>query len=408
MDKLFFNLEVDFGLDMLKIIIDDCLISDNYINYDNLQGGQQLYVEPFLIAHYNLTNLDKYSLDQILYGYFDNHKNVKNIEVISDKKGIIYLSKIGYFLTSLPNNIFVINFNNKSQFELKDKTSNKIVDFIFEKLIYVSNTSIEILKYNHPYIYNKLENDQKLRAISTNDIDVEKILKYSEVLNEGYDLIKSVDELQYYEIQKLVKRIVFFDCGYFMNFTSMDFQGNVFISTYNTSKPLTFIDTLIHETSHLGLNLILMNHQDYFVIDPFELKFNSPFFKKSTKRGLYHSVHATYVLAKLVRFYNKLYDSGKLTGIKKYELLSLFLLDINLLKEALSYISDQNLYTEKGKVLFNEMKLIYDSVYNSKKDLINKYIIPENHTDVDAAVLPRFFEAEDFLKVNNLTLEAIL
>jgi hypothetical protein len=408
MDKLFFNQEVDFGLDMLKIIIDDCLINDNYNNYDKLQDDQELYLEPFLIAHYNLTNLDKYSLDQILYGYFDNPKKAKNIEVISDQKGIIYLPKIGYFLTSLSNTIFIITINNKNEFILKDKTSNKIVDFTFEKLLFVGDTSLEILKYNHHYIYNKLENDQKLKTISTNDISIDKIVKYSEVLNEGYELIKSVDETQYIEIQKLVKRIVFFDCGYFMNFTSMDFQGNVFISTYNAAKPLTFIDTLIHETSHLALNLILMNHQDYFVIDPFELTFNSPFFKKSTKRGLYHSVHATYVLSKLVRFYNKLYDSGKLTGIKKYELLSLLLLDIRLLKEALSYINNDSLYTAKGKILFNEMKLIYDTVYDDKKELIDKYKIPENHTDVNAAVLPRFFEAEDFLKANNLTLESIL
>ncbi|MCV9927824.1 hypothetical protein OIU83_09185 [Flavobacterium sp. LS1R49] len=404
MDKLFFNFEVDLGLDLLKIIIDDSLISDNYSNYDKLQDDQELYLEPFLIAHYNLTNLDKYPLDQILYGYFDNQKDAKNIEVISDQKGIIYLPKIGYFLTSLPNNIFVISMNSKKQFILKDKTSNRIIDFIFEKLIYVGNTSIEILKYNHQYIYNKFENDQNLKKINTNNISTDKIIKYSEVLNEGYELIKSVDKAQYNEIQKLVKRIMFFDCGYFMNFTSMDFQGNIFISTYNAAKPLTFIDTLIHETSHLALNLILMNHQDYFVIDPFELKFNSPFFKKSIKRGLYHSIHATYVLAKLVRFYDKLYDSGKLTGIKKYELLGLFLLDIRLLKEALSYISDQNLYTEKGKALFYEMKSIYDTVSNNKKDLINKYKIPEEHTDHNAAVLPRFFEAEDFLKVNNLTL----
>lgn len=404
MDTLFFHSEVELGLDLLKIIIDDCLISDNYNNYDKLQEDQELYLEPFLIAHYNLTDLDKYSLDQILYGYFDNKEEVDDIEVISDQKGIIYLPKIGYFVTNLPNNIFAMSMNSEEQFILKDKTSSKIVDFVFEELIYVGNTSLEILKYNHRYIYSKLGNDQKLKHISTNDIATDEILKYSEVLNEGYELIKSVDEMQYNEIQKLVKRIAFFDCGYFMNFTSIDFQGNVFISTYNAAKPLTFIDTLIHETSHLALNLILMNYHDYFTIDPFELKFSSPFFKKSIKRGLYHSVHATYVLSKLVRFYDKLYDSGKLTGIKEYELLSLFLLDIRLLKEALSYISDQNLYTDKGKALFYEMKSTYDTISNDKKHLIDKYKIPEDHTDVNAAVLPRFFEAEDFLKVNNLVL----
>lgn len=209
------------------------------------------------------------------------------------------------------------------------------------------------------------------------------------------------------EIQKLVKKIAFFDCGYFMNFTSMDIQGIVFISSYNAAKPLTFIDTLIHETSHLALNLILMNYQDYFTIDPFELKFNSPFFEKSIKRGLYHSIHATYVLSKLVRFYDKLYDSGKLQGIQKYELLGLFLLDIKLLEKALSFIDDQSLYTAKGWTLFNEMKRVYETVSHDKKTLIDTYKIPDGYDNQNAAVIPRFFEADDFLKANNLTIDAL-
>ncbi len=69
-------------------------------------------------------------------------------------------------------------------------------------------------------------------------------------------------------------------------------------------------------------------------------------------------------------FYNNLYDK-RIKGIEKYELLGLFLLDIKLLKDALSFIDNQSLYTEKGKALFLEMKLVYDTISLDKKELIN-------------------------------------
>lgn len=402
MGTLFFNSEVHLGLDVFKIIMDDHLMNDGYSNYNNLKDDQELFLEPFLIAHYNVQNLDVYPLDQILYNYL----NQQNIEVVSDHRGIIYLPETGYLITKFPNTMFSLQVHDNT-YTLIDKNSKKEVDFLFEELLFVRDSSIEIVKYNHPYIYNKLANDKRLKELSVKDVNTVQLESYSTVLNKGYELIKEVDELQYLEIQKLVKKIVFFDCGYFMNFTSMDIQGVVFISSYNAAKPLTFIDTLIHETSHLALNLILMNHQEYFTIDPFELRFNSPFFKKSIKRGLYHSIHATYVLSKLVRFYNKLYDSEKLQGVQKYELLSLFLLDIKLLGDALSFIDDQRLYTEKGKALFNEMKLVYETISLDKKTLIDTYKIPEGYDNQNAAVTPRFFEADDFLQANNLTVETL-
>lgn len=408
MNSLFFNDEVDLGLDLLKIMNDDHLINDDYSHYENLKDDEQLYLEPFLIAHYHLENLKAFQLDQILLGYLENRQSIKDIKVFSDEKGVIYLPQIGYLITKMPDNTFLLSFSADNSIELRDYESKNVTDFTFETPMYVSDSATEILKHSHPYITSKLATDPSLSKLMIKDFPIEKVIRHKETLEEGYAIIKKVDPVQYAEIHKLVKKIFFFDCGYFMNFTAMDFQGMLFISTYNAAKPLTFIDTLIHETAHLNLNLVLMNYHEYFTIDPFELKFNSPFFKKSVKRGLYHSIHATYVLAKLVRFYNKLYDAGIFTGLKKYELLALFLLDMRLLKEALSYIKDRSLYTDKGLLLFGEIQSTYEKIAKEKAELINQYKIPEGYDEENAAVRPRFFEADDFLKANNLVLEDVI
>lgn len=408
MDKIFFEDQVNLGLDLLKITNDDNLLNDDYDNYHRLISDEELYLEPFLIAHYCLMDLNQYSTDQILLGYFDNKEQVENVRVLTDDNGIIYIPRVGYFLTNIPNTQLLLSGNNAKYF-LKSIESGKTIDFTFDELMFVGNSSMEIIKYNHSYISQKIKTDPQLDTLNIKEVNLEKITKYSNVLNEGYELIKTVDAVQYNEIEKLVKKIVFFDCGYFMNFSAMDFQGVVFISTYNAAKPLTFIDTLIHETAHLSLNLILLNYQEYFTIDdPFEEKFNSPFFSKDVKRGLYNSIHATFVLAKLVRFYNKLYDADIFTGIRKYELLGLFLLDIKMLKNAISYIDDESLYTQKGMTLLNEIKNVYETVSNEKSSLIKQYKLPKGYGDQNAAVIPRFFEADDFMKANNLSPEVIV
>lgn len=403
MDTVFFKEDVHLGKDALSILIDDHLLEDDYNNYNHLKDDLSFYSEPFLNAHYHCDDLKKYPLDQLLFGYFKNNQGVKKIEVKSDAHGVIYLPEIGYFITSLKEQLFYLLLDENQKITLVHQNNGEEVLFEFEKLVYLSQSSIEVLTHSHEYLLHKIKFSDHIKLIAK-DLEVprDKISHYYTTLNKGYDIIRKVDTAQYDEIEKLVKRITFFDCGYFMNFTSMDFQGTIFISTYDSAKPLTFIDTLIHETSHLALNLILIDPEVYFTIDPFELRFNSPFFEESKKRGLYHSIHATYVLTKLVRFYNTLYDSKELKGIEEYELLGLFLLDIKLLGEALSYIDDPDLYTDKGNALFQEMKNLYETVCIDKKEIIDTYKIPVSYNNVNASVTPKNFEVDDFLKINKI------
>lgn len=403
MDTVFFKEDVQLGKDALSIMIDDHLLDDDYRNYNDLKDDLSVYSEPLLNAHYHCDDLKKYPLDQLLFGYLEHSQIEKRIEVKSDAHGVIYLPEIGYFLTSLKEQVFYLLLDANQKITIVHQDHGEDVLFEFKKLVYLSQSSIEVLTHSHEYLLHKIKFSDHINLI-TKDIEVsqDKISQYYTTLNKGYEIIRKVDPAQYDEIEKLVKRITFFNCGYFMNFTSMDFQGTIFISTYESAKPLTFMDTLIHETSHLALNLILIDPEAYFTIDPFELKFKSPFFEESKKRGLYHSVHATYVLTKLVRFYNKLYDSKELKGIAEYELLGLFLLDIKLLGEALSYIDDPDLYTGKGKALFQEMKNVYETVCIDKKEIIDTYKIPVSYNNVNASVTPKNFEVDEFLKINKI------
>ncbi len=405
MGTLFFKEDLQLGKDTLHIMIDDHLLEDHYDNYGHLKDDQSFYSEPLLNAHYHCSDLEKYPLDQLLFGYFENPQLQRKITVKSDKNGIIYVPNVGSFVTLFKQQLFDFKLDEVQGVKLIHKKTRKEVSFTFEKITYLSQSSIEVLTHSHEYLLHKIVSSDHI-YLNTENIEVskDKVLQYYHVLNSAFNIIKKTDAEQLFEIENLVKRIAFFDCGYFMNFTSMDFQGTIFISTYDSAKPLTFIDTLIHETSHLALNLILIDTEAYFTIDPFELKFHSPFFEKSTKRGLYHSMHATYVLTKLVRFYNRLFDTKILKGVEEYELLGLFLLDIKLLGEALSYIDDPTLYTRKGKALFNEMKTLYEAVCLDKKEIINTYQIPQSHNNTNASVTPKNFEVDDFLKINNIVL----
>jgi hypothetical protein len=400
MKAIFFNELKDLGLDYVKLVSDDFLLKDKFENYE-LLADEEAFVEPFLIAHYHQpSRKESQSLNQLLLGFMEKGKEPSKIEVRTDACGAIYLPQIGYLVTKFPHATFTLNISSESSGKKYTlDLSGKNIPFEFEELRYVPNSNIEIFRYSHEYIIHKLGHDEHITDVHLETEPNEIVDKYSKTMINAFEIIRKVDPLQFEELNELTKKIAFFRADRFVNFTSMDVQGIIFISTYDSAKELTFMDTLIHECSHLSLNLILFNLEDFFTIDPFELKFRSPF--RTILRGLYQSLHATYVLAKLVRFYNKCYKAKVFSGIQEYELIGLFLLDMKLLGESLDYIGDRSDYTEAGWNIVEEINKVYHTIYKEQEMLIKKYKVPGE--DRDAAVVPKDFEVDAFLEVNNLS-----
>ena len=69
------------------------------LDFDN----DAVFLEPLLFTYLN-RNIDpnntSITLDQIIYGYIDKKKRPKKIKAYTDKNGILYLPKIGYFKTN--------------------------------------------------------------------------------------------------------------------------------------------------------------------------------------------------------------------------------------------------------------------------------------------------------------------
>lgn len=401
MEAIFFNEMKSIGLDYIKLISDDFLLKDNFEHYPHLMDDEEIFLDPFLIAHYHQpARTESQSLDQLLLGYIKKGKEPTSIEVKSDVNGAIYLSNIGYLLTHLSHTTFVLNITNDPAIEKYTLVfERKNIPFKFEHLRFVPDTNIEIFRHSHEYIIHKLGHDEHITDIYLETEPNELVDQYSETMIRACEMMRKVDPAQFMELQQLVKKVVFFRADRFVNFTSMDIQGIVFISTYTSAKELTFLDTLVHECAHLALYLILFDINSFFTVDPFELRFQSPF--RTTLRSLYQSLHATFVLSKLVRFYNNCFKAELFSGIQKYELIGLLVLDIKLLGEAITYIGDRSLYTDEGWKVFEEIKKVYHQTCEERKDIISKYRPPEG--DRNASVDPRDFEIDAFLKINNLT-----
>ena len=117
--------------------------NENIFNYLDFEKDL-IYVEPLLFAYFNEKNNKKIDVESIVYGF--SNTDIK-FKLFSDEYGKIYLPNIGWFLTNHKNGIFNFDKNNFKLFKEEIE-----IEFIFEKIELIENTSIELLKYSIPLL----------------------------------------------------------------------------------------------------------------------------------------------------------------------------------------------------------------------------------------------------------------
>ncbi len=249
-----------------------------------------------------------------------------------------------------------------------------------------------------------LETDPILQIIIDTDPDAnekqlrlkkkEEILRVSNSILTAINLIKETDKHFYDDIVDNLKMIVLFDASYSHNFTIDKIYDIIFFSPPKDASLIFFVDSLIHESSHNNLNLALYKFEDFFTINPLEEVFSSPFRKKDYKRGLFHVLHALFVIAKLCDFYDTLYQKAIFTE-NQNEILGRLLTNIKFLNLSIDEIDYEPFYTKNGLILLKYFKDMDKKMQDKYRKLIEKYILPNNCDN-------HIFSLDDFEKLNNL------
>lgn len=354
------------------------------------KDNKRVLLEPQLFSYFNSNSKKRDDISRILFSYTKDRNT--SFSVYTDARGMIDISNYGYLLTNIKNKkIKLLGVNGK--IEVKD--GKQKIQFRFEPITYVDKTSVEIRKYPHPFyeqLLRKTEEAGRQKLKSEFNVSVEKNIElYLPRIEDSFKLIKKVSPLQYEEILRLCRTIVLLKGTNLIAFTAFEMHGVVFLRPRKSDTKLFFVEHIIHEVSHIALNSILLNIQNFFTINPFEERFSSPF--RKDLRGVYQVIQAAFVLAKIAQFFSEYLSKSGPKGKGYYETVGRIMLSLERLKEALSYIDDKTIYTKKGLHIYNEMSKLESSLRRKHSRLFEKYVISNQKIE---------FDLQRFLKLNKI------
>ena len=370
----------------VKKILADTLKDSNKLVFD-----KSCFFNPLIYTYFSyFKESESISIEPYLIG-FKKQDNFDALTVKTNKNGIVYLSNIGYLTTPYINTEIKVNSKN-AIFSVYQKDSKEALKIEVKPIYKIPNSNIEILLHSNSII-ELIGNTGKKKITLRSESDIKKLTPFAE---EALELIKRTNLACFEEITQNLRMIIFFDASYNYNFSALEYNGAVFFNPSKSEKTVIwFVDSLIHEATHINLNLALINFEEYFTIDPYQTVFSSPFRKKDFKRGLIHVVHALYVIAKLCLFYDQLIS--KLDCKNKYynEVLGRLVLNIRFLETGFQEIDYEPFYTKKGLLLLNYFKDTSFEMSKKRKEILQKYKVPANSNN-------HLFSLTDFEKINQL------
>lgn len=169
------------------------------------------------------------------------------------------------------------------------------------------------------------------------------------VFYRSLDLLKTLDHSLFLEVQSYVSRIKFFSSNSLNSVTSPRYFGAIYMRLpfAEEDQETFFLDTLVHETSHLHLFAIM--DRNILILNDEQDLYSSPL--KRDKRPMIGVFHAAFVLSRMVRilrcycnaYPNKEYAKNLLEEREKR------------LEKGMSTISTEAQLTKEGKKLFDTL-----------------------------------------------------
>ena len=238
--------------------------------------NDNIYLEPLLYAYLNQT--DNKWLDCIIYGYSTEKQS--KIKVFSNHEGVIFLPKIGYFITNKPDSTIVLN-TDEDQYMLE--YMGEALLYTFEPLLYLPN-NIEILKYQHPLFEPFFINDN---GVST-DLKISEVYKgHISHIKKALQILKECNRQHYNLLKKTLKRIMLYTAHEPNSFAVLGAHNMIFLNVNTWDNEMFFVDHLSHEGAHVTFNTITYESK----YELFNVNYNAKFSEVSGRTGEHSSVY---------------------------------------------------------------------------------------------------------------------
>jgi hypothetical protein len=303
------------------------------LDFDN----QEIYQDPLLFAY--VTQKDNKWLDCLIYGYEKTAK--EKIAVFTNKEGIIYISKIGYFKTNvLESELTLVNIEDK--FTLIDSDNNKI-NYDFEPIFYLKE-QIELVKTIHPLQECMFVNNEgKIVNVETNNL----FTKHIDHFNNALDIIKKYYSDYFKLLKKNVKKVMMY-CGEPYSFASIQCHNMIFLNVNNEDDEIFFLDHILHEGSHVVFNTLTYDTK----LDLFTIPFKSPisdFTKNPQDHGeVYGRFHGMFTQSNINICFENCIKNNVFNERQLHELLGRFSSNMKRFNASVEKFNLPHLYKSEG------------------------------------------------------------
>jgi hypothetical protein len=357
--------------------------------------NDEIYKDPLLFAFFYNKIKFKQSLDSLILGY-TSKKN--SGEVISDEYGRIYIPNIGWFLTDYKNQSFVFD-----KVESKLLKNNEDIKFVFERIEFINNTNIEILKYQIPLLKSFYFNTDGAFL----DVEIENITKkHLKTITNAYNLIKKNIPSHFELIEKYAPKCVIFNFDTYErnSFAALLAYGIGFYNAYQDDyDEVFFIDDIAHQTGHIIFDTMIFKDQKYLkvkketIIETLEMP-DGTFVEK---RDLHIIFHALYTYYTSFICLDKCIDNGEFNNKQLHEAMGRISFYINKCYKDLLLIDSPIKSFEKANHFFtNDGMIIYTELKNKWFEMYNKWFEKIKHFDMSNQ--PYNFTYSKFLELNPL------
>ncbi|WP_430614261.1 hypothetical protein [Flavobacterium sp. JP2137] len=232
----------------------------------DVEGNERAFQEPFLLLYY-AHNKTGATLWQILFGYIPKERLIQSVQfkVQSDKRGRIYLPKIGCFKTDYPSSKLYFEYNCLTK-SYQIKNQNGVVATSLVPNLRTANQQTTFYAFEHDYFeiafkpYNRLN---KKAHKPTNPL-----YQYNfGTFNRAYKLLQHTNCNYFEMLLHALTGVYNFHSDHYPSFSDRRCYGIAFLSGTRKDSVVYFLVELAQQTGHTIFNTILQNRQDYFAID---------------------------------------------------------------------------------------------------------------------------------------------
>lgn len=154
----------------------------------------------------------------------------------------------------------------------------------------------------------------------------------------------------YQELKIVIQRISLIEGTHIIGASNIAYQGVIILNPKKHWSVQTFADHIIHEGSHNILSMV--SELTPLLLNPSKSNIRSPI--RKDLRPLYAVFHATFVLFRLVHFFEKLLKKDS-----SFDVYSRFHRHLDCFYKGMRTISSHARFSKKGKQLFEQMNRAY-------------------------------------------------